>query len=988
MLTGPLSVPVGTGPIRNGSFTTFALTDRVSLEVNTGSGNLLIRSADLMLPGIAENLVVGAAYNSLFTGSDLAVGSLGHGWRTRTGVDVKLVKHTGWKLTEHESGRELYFTSAGLLDRTLDRNDNVTDYSYDGSARLTSVKSDRGATAARTATVHYGSHGFISKIEQSSEGDYRRVEYAYDGNGNLTEICSLNQNDVRFEYDSQHRITKITSAISTTDVGAVTRIGYDSGHRVVSVSRVIDETVDPNASAVTRWAYPSATQTLIADANTNYSQPVTSVPRSTFTINADKRVTNAVDPEGKRRSKSYTPYFDVATATNGTGGLTTNAYGANGGQSLTTSTGPTGFDTSYTYANAATPSNPTANYQPSSFSDSQGNTSTYTYNGAGNRLSATDALAAEAKVEYNSDGTVKSSTDPGNGTNKTLYAYNGDKQLTTITPPTGTTLGVRTFTYDQFGRLHEAYDGAGRMSHYDYDYEDRATKITYSDGTPAVEYRYTPGGNIVRRIDATGTASFSFDRLNRMVVRQGSQTYTYDPVGNLKTLTDQRGTSTYSYNTRNLLTSLVAANGTYTLGYDDEGRRTSTTLKVAGATVAQTSNTFDLSGRLIRTTSKRWQGGTESIVYDSSSCYAKRVGSNPCSTAKPDDTGLRQWQTDHHRAGAVSVYTYDNGNRLTKATNVEGQTYDYEYDANGNRKTAKVNGTTTQSLTFNAANQITSSGYAYDAVGNQTAGSTVRTPVYNAAGQLTSAKDTAANTVSFKYAGPNQNELGYRSTQTFQGRYFYGLNDANGLPMLQYYTVPSSYAKHYVERDQQGTALGFRAETNGTVHHYFYVFDALGSVVALVKHDGTVAGTYRYDPYGKATATGTSDEVRENAIGFAGGLRSDDQVKFGRRWYDPNTGRFTQQDNLSFVGNPAEGNCYAYAACNPATYVDPTGQCSTSSILGAVSAIVSGGSAAIGTWMLAGVVTVPFTAGAVLIVGGALGALLGVGSLIYCALGD
>ncbi|MEV4629627.1 RHS repeat-associated core domain-containing protein [Micromonospora sp. NPDC049523] len=984
MLAGPISVPLGTGPVRNGSFTTFALTDRVSLEVNTGSGNLLVRSTDLVLPGIAQNLTLGSVYNSLFTGSDLATGSLGYGWRTRSGVDVKLVKAddnsvtyvasdgvvgrftpsgsgyttpsefkatlvtdgSGWKLTEHEGGRRLYFTSTGLLDRTLDRNDNVTDYSYDANGRLTSVKSDRGTSGARLATVHYAANGYISKIDQTAGGIYRRVEYAYDANGNLTEICSLNQDDVRFQYDAQHRITKITSGIDTTDPGAVTTITYDSSHRVTSVRRIIDEQVDPNAASVTRWAYPSSTQTLIADANTNQSQPVTSVPRTTYTINSNKRVTDAVDPEGKTRSTSYTPFQDVASATNGTNGMTTNTYNANGGQSRTGSASPTGASVAYAYANAATPSNPTANFQPSSSTDSQSNVSTYTYNGAGNSLTTTDALAAEAKVDYNTDGTVKSSTDPGNGTNKTSYEYNSDKQLVKITPPTGTSLGVRTFTYDEFGRLHEAGDGAGRTTHYDYDLEDRVTKITYSDGTPAVEYRYTAAGNLLWRDDGQGTQSYNFDRLNRMVVRQGSLIYTYDPVGNLKTLTDQRGTSSYTYNARNLLTQLVAANGTYAFTYDDEGRRTSTTLKIAGATIAQTANTFDNSGRLTRTTSKRWQGGTASIVFDVSYCYAKRVGTSPCSTDPTADTGLRQWQTDHHRADAVSVYTYDGGNRLTKATNIDGQTYEYEYDANGNRKNVKLNGSTTQSLAFNAANQITSSGYAYDGAGNQTAGSATRAPIYNEAGQMTSGKDTALNTVAYKYNGPNQIELTHRTTPSFQGRYFYGLNDQNGMPILQYYTVPSSYTKHYIERDQQGNPLGFRADTNGTVHHYFYVLDGLGSVVALVKYDGSVAGAYTYNPYGKTvTTTGAGDEIRDNALGFAAGLRSDDMVKFGSRWYDPNTGRFTQQDNLNRVGNPRHGNRYAYAACNPTNNIDPTGMltdCQRAAMLLGVSTVALG----------------------------------------------
>jgi RHS repeat-associated protein len=1015
MLAGPISVPVGTGPVRSGSFTTFTLTDRITAEVNIGSGNLLVRTTDLILPGIAENLVLGSAYNSLFTGSGLPTGSLGYGWRTRSGVDVKLIKAddnsvtyvasdgvvgrftpsgsgytgpkelkaglaadgTGWKLTEHESGRKLYFTSAGLLDRTLDRNDNVTDYTYDANGRLTSVKSDRGATNARTATVLYGSNGYISKIEQTVDGGlYRRIEYSYDANGNLTEICSLTENDVRFQYDSSHRITKITSGIEGSDAGAVTTINYDTSHRVTSMSQIIDEKKDPTEAATTRWAYPSATQTLVADANTNQSQPVTSVPRSTYTISSAKLVTKAVDPEGNTREKSYTPFSDVATSTSGTGGITANQYNANSGESMTASAAPSGADVSYAYANAATPTNPTANFQPSSSSDTQGNSSSYTYNGAGNRLSSVDAQAAEAKVEYNTDGTVKSSTDPANGTNKTTYQYNADKQLISITPPTGTSLGVRKFNYDEFGRVHEATDGLGRITHYDYDRDDRVTVISYSDKTPSVEYDYDAAGNIYARSDGNGYQNFAFDRLNRLVERYGSQWYIYDPVGNLIELQDQRGSSIYTYNSRNLLTKLVAATGTYTFTYDGDGRRLSTKLAVAAVVVAETNNGYDSSGRITRTTTNRWQNNQSTAVFDVSYCYAKRVGTAACSTAKADDTGLRQWQTDHHRAGAVTLYSYDQGDRLTKATNIDGKTYDYTYDANGNRTSAKLDGVTQQTLTYNAGNQITSSGFSYDAAGNQKTGSAAHSFAYNAANQLISGKDAKGAPVTWDYSGPDQVELGWKTTPSFEQRYFYGLDDANGQPTLQSYTAPKSYPRHFIERDQSGTPVGFRGKTNGVFHHYFYILDGLGSVVGLIKYDGTLAGSYTYDPYGNVVKTvSNGDEIEENALGFAGGIRHEDLTKFGKRWYDPNTGRFTQQDNLTFLVDPARANRYAYAGCNPVNYVDPTGEdfslCSTGFFL-------------IGAGASIGLAAAPLTAGVSLGVGLAVDAGLFIAESLVC----
>ncbi len=64
------------------------------------------------------------------------------------------------------------------------------------------------------------------------------------------------------------------------------------------------------------------------------------------------------------------------------------------------------------------------------------------YDGVGNQTSSQSGsdTTIQAKVAYNSDGTVKSATAPGNGSNATTYTYDGNKQLSKITPPTGTTL--------------------------------------------------------------------------------------------------------------------------------------------------------------------------------------------------------------------------------------------------------------------------------------------------------------------------------------------------------------------------------------------------------------------------------------------------------------------------------------------------------------------------------------------------------------------
>ena len=1049
LLAAAPTVAKGTGPVRNATTIDFTLGDRVKVSINVGSGNLLVRRSDLSLPGVTGNVTLGAAYNSLLIGSDLPGGAAGTAWRTRTGVDVRLIKAddasvtyvaedgvvgrfvasgsgyttpkefkaslavdgTGWRLTENETGRRLYFTSAGNLDRWIDRNNNTTDVVYDSSNRMTKIMSTRGTAKNRTAVVGYDSSGRISEYRQDgSDGTSRTVSYGYDAAGNLATVTDAIGGVTRWEYDSSRNLTAIVEPN-----GNRTTVTYDGQHRVTSLTRVTDTATGKGAT--TRLAYTSATETRVADANTDLSTPVTSVPNTTYTVDADEHVTKVVDAAGNTRSTSYTPFYDVATATNGEGGTTTNTYGANSGQSLTRSASATGAAVSVAYANANTSSNPTAAWQPSSGSDTQGNASLFVYNGTGNRTSAKDAAAAESKVDYNTDGTVKSATDPGNGTNATTYAYTGDtdgdgvtdKQLTTITPPTGNSLRARKFTYDAYGRIKTSDDGAGRITTYTYDGNDRISKISYSDGTRAVDYTYDGSGNVRTRVDATATTTYGYDKLNRLVSRNatsggGTLTYQYDPVGNLTKLTDARGTSSYEYDARNLQTRLTTAGGLrYDFGYDKDGRRVTTWFNPNADRTTwamRSTTTFDKSGRIRRITAARASDPSK-IVYDVSLCYSKYTSGQPCNTATSADTGLRQWRTDN-ATGTLTQYTYDKSNRLTAATNVNGCNYSIGYDARGNRlRYADGASSGNYPFTYNSGNQVTASSespgakFAYDAAGNATVLGEREVTLfpsgtkeirgtylqYNAAGQTTGMRDksTAAWT-RYQYLGPDQTEMVNEGNGWRQ--YVYGRPNQYGLPQLQSFT--DGYSGTYqIESDATGGPIGFRH--SGT--DYAYVLDDLGSPIALVDQSGTLRTTYGYGLDGQENTAAPYDDVADgNPIGYAGGVFVPDtssgtlaagkppakmattscghsttvgMTKFGQRFMPTPRltagGGFTQQDSLNVIGDPSKGNRYAYAACNPVNYIDPTGRvsCAEAWFLAGVAVAALG----ISTYFLLGLAT-------------------------------
>jgi RHS repeat-associated protein len=488
-------------------------------------------------------------------------------------------------------------------------------------------------------------------------------------------------------------------------------------------------------------------------------------------------------------------------------------------------------------------------------------------------------------------------------------------------------------TYDAFGRPLTMNDGASREVTFGYDADGRVTSLSFNDGSITVSYTYDGSGNLIQRTDGSGITSYTYDLASRLLTRANTAggktlTYVYDPAGNLTSLSDGGGTRNYSYDSRNLLTSMTTGNGAlYTFSYDADGRRTATffnTVTGNSTWAARTLTTYDKSGRITRITTAL-NSSPGDLVFDTSYCYSPFVSGQSCPTASAStDTGLLQYATNN-MTGTVSVYSYGKGNRLTKATNVAGHTFAYSYDSDGNRTSVTTDGTTTQSLTYNSANQISSSGYAYDGAGNLTAAPGASYS-YNAADQMRSST-VNGTTTSHVYAGTGEREL----TSAGSNQFVWGRNDQYGQPWLQSFNT-GGQSQVYAEHDQSGTPLGLHNAGND----FYLVLDNLGSVVAVVSTTGTVVARYTYDPYGNAVSVDESGLSQPNIIRYTGGAldQTTGLTKLGQRYYDPAIGAFTQQDALALLASPQDGNLYAYVGDSPVNYTDPTGACLWCGILG------------------------------------------------------
>ncbi|MFJ4410939.1 RHS repeat domain-containing protein [Streptomyces sp. NPDC088910] len=812
--------------------------------------------------------------------------SIGTGFTAPGGFKADLVKNSDgtYTLTDHASQTKQTFDSSGKLTKITDRNGNATTLGYSG-ALPGSIVATRGTTTQRTG-VYANASGHVTTLKQTaSDGSVRTVTYTVNSSGDLASVKDTLNRTTSFGYTA-HKLTSITNP-----GGGITEFAY-GGRGVASVSQHNTAAGAPGDS-VTRLSYPSATQTLLDAPDTNQAQPVASVPHTTYDLTTDDtaHVLKATDADGNVRSKTYTANFDTSTSTIGSGSeasTSSNEYDANGGESLTKTTSPTGSSQSALYGNTAAGTK----YLPSASTDAQSNSSSYHYSGAGQRDHTTDANAANAKVTYNSDGTVATSTDPGNSDSATYGYDSATHQTTSVTPVTGGSLGAQSYTYDSYGRLATAKDGRNITTTYAYD----------------------DLGHLATRTATSGG---------------GTLTYGYDKSGNLTTVADARGTATYSYDDANLLTQLVTAAPASTkirFAYDDHGRRTDTWYGTdANHTIykAHVHQGFDASGRPSRVWADQGPATSPTRQFDVTYCRATNgTPGTTCSTATADDRSLLQWSKDN-LTGKTTTYGYDPGNRLTSvATSGGGTTYSYGYDIRGNRTTA----TGTTALTHNAANQITTSGYTYDAAGNLTKTPSLSSVTYNGAGQMTAAT-TPAGTGT--YAGTSQTELTHQTTDT--GDNVYGRPDGNGQPVIEQVTLDAGTA--YIDHDPTtGQPLVLRT-TTGT--EAYYITDGFGSPVEFINQSTVTSTVYQYDPYGAyQTTTATGSAAAQNPYRYVGGTynRTTGWIKYGQRWYNPTTGRFTTQDAHSFLADPAQGNRYAYAGDDPINNTDPTGQFGLSSV--------------------------------------------------------
>jgi len=943
-------------------FWTFAgeqqLSDRDSLKVNVASGNLVMQSNDVSVPGAGLDATFGRIYNSI---PHNAASDLGNTWKP-TGADSRMFvtyqsygseaitfkDETGanWHLTRQADGtyraKGLKAAATRNADGTIDlvydesrlkmrfqatengyrgrrvewvedRNNNKITFNRDPStSSVTSIVDTQG----RTHTLAYGTSGPLVKVTDSSG---RETKYDYTSGTQLGTYTDPSLKQMKFAYASPEWNVNDDLLEITDYEGRKTKIVYDARHRVTAITRITNAPLAGDGDTTT-FAYA---QTIDApcDPAVHVGKTILTDPNgksTTYCYDAQLRVTKSQDALGHVRDTAYdaqSNVTDIKSTAASTGTLGFNAtfaftpdgvidkfeQGSGTGTKLTTS---------FQYDTAANG----GRYQPSSTMSAQGNRTLFGYDARGNLTSSKldQTGGSESTMVYGAvgKGAPTSSTDPdGNTTN---YGYDAAGQLTSTTPPAGSGIGATTVTYDGLSRVKTVKDGQGQTRSYDYDLRDRIKKIAFADGS-STSFTYDGNGATLSRADAPavgllGMTTSIVDSKGRTVKEtrpNGQMTeYIYDGADNLKSLRDAGGTTLYEYGPTNLL-STVQEPGVATpvrFEYNGDGNRAKAILP-NNVTI---TSPYDQAGRL---RSIRAVNGSGIVLQDLAYDYTKAGV----------DTELLQKVTDATPAGAdnVTTYAYDGLDRLDTAntTGSNPSSYDYDLSKSGNRlrevrKDPGQSTATTRTYGYNPGNQLTSvngstADLAYDQNGNQTKSPTAGTIAYNARDQISGITPAGSSVLSsLVHAGTGQKDFVSRAGSTLQ-------NDALGLASNTTGTSVTYYA-----RSKDG---GVISQRNSSTRRYMLT-DERGSIVGLTDPAGTLTDTYRYDPYGRDLGT------PHDTLGYAGGVRAPGNLThFGARYYEAATGRWTQVDPLNQMEDLREANRYAYAAGDPVNLTDPSG---------------------------------------------------------------
>ncbi|KAK1248030.1 hypothetical protein MKX07_000918 [Trichoderma sp. CBMAI-0711] len=504
------------------------------------------------------------------------------------------------------------------------------------------------------------------------------------------------------------------------------------------------------------------------------------------------------------------------------------------------------------------------------------------YNMHGNITLLRNQLGQEEKNEYDENGWLTKTTRFDGST--LTFEHDACGQTVRTTSASGTT----EIKYKAKGQVESSQFGDA-VVRYDY----------YIDGSPrSVDY----GCGYVQMYERDWTS-----RTSAEIDVFGTRTdIAYDSLGRKASVASQGDVVTYRYGTSNhclgVLVGYTLSGGMqYTTQISYDGFQQKSQVKtVASDSTVLLQTTYEMSSR-----------GTMSSIKSASA-------------RRPELNKSRSW-------------TYDGLGQMTEeCSSGGGQTDDvlqkFVYDGNHNIVSVSVNGHTS-SMTYNAIDQRTDSGFEYDANGRMVRDDAGRKYIFDDVDHLLAVETAGGSDSTFAYHG-DDSLAGIARPQGKTGLFYHaGTQEINA---VSHEEAGQSQDKSSILRSNGSILAAYPASSGQAAAAAVpttYLFEQHGSTAMQLAGEESTA--ISYEPYGAHSSTCP--------------LKPQTSFAFGQELVDALTGvvylrsRFYQPDLRSFLSMDSQlvENRYAYCQGDPVNLFDPTGHFSLRKVLTAVVGTVA-----------------------------------------------
>lgn len=833
-----------------------------------------------------------------------------------------------------DGGNETFtYNSFGqILTHVLTTGDTES-FTYDASGSRLTYRNPSNATGNPTARYSYDSFNRVSAVTDvlgTSNTDLNHTtSFDYNARGQLTTttfpidpIDTLRHTIIN-AYNSDG-----TLASKTDQLGHITSFTYDDYRRLLTTTT--PQRAAGDNTARTTYAYYDASGT-----GNDYTH-------------TDANVTHGTLPGGEKTTTTYDENLRKTSVTvaDGTADSAKTSFSYDNAGNLTSVVSPK-EQSGQPYAGQSTVTAYDERNRMASVTDPLGKVTSCTYDAAGHKASVTrpngqvttydtfDAMNrllqqtvkqtpdpdAVTKYTYYTSGLLHTMQDPQlvaiGSSYSYSYAYDNMGRKTSVTYPPAVNGGSATsesYAYDNAGHLQTFTNRGGNIQTFTYDALNRTTGFSWNDSglTPSVTFGYDVASrttSITNPPNATITRSYLNDNL------LSSETTTYAD--------STARTVTYSYDADARRATIQYPNGAYSFTYNYTGRNQLKTLVNNSGGGTLITYGYDPDGNL--STRSPDNLTSSSYTYDALDrvthiSHALSGITAPTFDYDYDAVGNRKWTKRNSANG--DVFGYDLNDQVTAikldianpdTTSIGSQTINC--DANGNRTTFAAYGPT-DTYTTNNLNQYTArnlSTATYDAKGNVTTGLDGSTYTYDSQNRLLTATK-GGSTETFNYDGLNRQV----SRTIGAGSPTYNVYD--GWELIGEYASGATSASTAYLSGAGGLVK------NLTTNRYYYQ-DASGSTSHLASNSGALLEWYRYDLHGTPIGYDASNNpITPSVRHLFTGQQWYSEIglyDLRNRFYSPDVGRFLQSDPIKFKGDAT--NLYRYCRNNPVKWRDPSG---------------------------------------------------------------